>query len=445
MSSKNECCTVEAYHGSEAWYPNLRHIRLFDAASAFGSLSRAAAEVHISQPAATQAISRLELQFGVQLLVRTSSGIELTERGLIVGNRFRRALAILRAANHDLARQSKIGKALALDLFETHATITHLRALAAFSASSSFAAAGRLLGQAEASVHRAARQFERIGGVILFEDSSRTLKLTQAGQSLAMQASLFLQEIDWAVEDLREFDGSFGGRVRVGTLPLVRTTVVPRLIAMISERYPHAQIEIADGDYETQMASLRCGRIDLLLGALRIGELEQGLTQQELFQDSLSIIARAGHPLLSKHKVSLDDLRGYAWVVSREGTPTRGIFDRLGLGQCRRAAAALPPIIAGSSVVVRGLLMETDRLTVLSPRQVAHEISTGLLCVVPFELDGATRAIGVTVRSNWQPTALQSAVMETIGFITAQEDQRQKGGDRFPPPDLLSICDQQAV
>ena len=39
---------------------NLRHLRAFCEAAALGSISRAAEEVHLSQPAVTQAIAKLE-------------------------------------------------------------------------------------------------------------------------------------------------------------------------------------------------------------------------------------------------------------------------------------------------------------------------------------------------------------------------------------------------
>lgn len=403
----------DAFGGGFA-YPNLRHVRLFEKAAACGSLSRAAADVHVSQPAATQAISRLESQFGVQLLVRASSGISLTDRGAIVVNRFRRALGLLRRANQDLARQSRVGKVPAPDLLETHATVAHLRALSAFADAGSFSGAGRLLDQAESSVHRAARQFERIGSVPLFEEQSRHLRLTPTGRMLAVHASLFLDEIVCAHEELREYEGSFAGRLRIGTLPLVRTTILPRVIARICEAFPDAAFEVNDGDYVSQLAALKAGRIDMLVGALRPDNADPALQQEELFRDTLCVIAGRGHPLLAQEKVARDDLARFPWIVSREGTPTRAIFDRLALSRPGDLDQPAVPVVAGSSVIVRGLLLETDRLTILSPHQMEHEIAAGLLGIVPYRLDNTERAIGLTVRQGWQPTALQRAVMEQL-------------------------------
>jgi DNA-binding transcriptional LysR family regulator len=60
----------------------LREVRAFIAVVEEGGLSAAARRLHLSQPAISQTISALERQLGVQLLVRSSSGVRATEAGL---------------------------------------------------------------------------------------------------------------------------------------------------------------------------------------------------------------------------------------------------------------------------------------------------------------------------------------------------------------------------
>ncbi|WP_246226239.1 LysR family transcriptional regulator [Chelativorans xinjiangense] len=393
--------------------PNLRHVRLFDAAIASSSLSRAAEKVHISQPAASQAISRLEKLFGGPLLDRQGAGVFPTERGAILARRARRSLELLRAASVSLARQSRIGKGLAVDLLEVHATSTQLRALAAFAEAGTFQGAARLLGQAEPSVQRAARQVERIGGVPLFDGAYRALHLTPAGLTLASHAHLILREFESALEEVREYEGTFDGRVIVGTLPLVRTRIIPSAIARLCASRPRATVEILDGDYDSLIRALLIGKIDLLVGALRRGAVGKGLVEETLFSDGVSIIGRADHPLVHKRTVTYEDLAGYPWVLPRQGTPTRAIFNAL--------AENFPPqwrwngaVVTGSLIAVRGILMQTDRLTILSRQQIEYDEKAGLLKVIPFALPQSERPIGMTARSDWQPTALQRDFVDAL-------------------------------
>lgn len=398
-------------------YPNLRHIRLFAHAVETNSLSRAAEAVRVSQPAASQAISKLEAYYGGALFERRGTGVSPTPRGLAVAARADRALGLLRDANLRLARHSRIGRSLAQDLLETHATIAHLRAIAAFAQTGSFSAAARRLEQAEPSVQRAARELERIGGIALF-DGRQVVRLTPAGSMLAGAASLILRELESAQEEIREIDGRFDGRVVVGTLPMVRTSIVPRAIAAWTGVRPEASIEILDGSYDSLINGVLIGDVDMLVGALRENPAPKGLVQETLFVDGLSIVARSGHPLQDAARIGYDDLSRYPWIVPRRGTPTRSIFDgiaeRFGL-----ETSGFGLVETGSLVALRGLLLESDRLTILSPRQAAYEVRTGLLTVLPVELPRTERPIGVTTRSGWKPTRLQAEFLEALRRVSA--------------------------
>jgi LysR family transcriptional regulator, regulator for genes of the gallate degradation pathway len=398
-------------------YPNLRHIRLLTHALRLNSLSRAADTVGISQPAASQAISGLENHFGGQLFERRANGVFATQRGRLVVARATRVMELLRQAAAKLARQAAPRRAAAPELIETHVTIAHLRALAAFGQSGGFSAAARQLGQAEPSVQRAARELERVCAAPLFEGRPQAVRLTPAGQALAGSAGLALKELESALQEVAELDGRFDGHVVIGVLPLMRTRIVPRALAAWCRRRPGASIEILDGPYDALIHRLGMGGIDMVVGALRESP-PRGFVQETLFEDGLAIAARAGHPLLAMEEVSRGDLAAYPWVLPRQGTPTRAIFD------CFAAEAGLADagrglIETSSLVAIRGILMETDRLTILSPRQIVYERETGLLDIIPVELPHTERPIGVTTRQGWKPTILQREFLEALRAAVA--------------------------
>jgi len=60
---------------------NLELYRVFYTVAKCGSLTRAAEELYISQPAVSQSIKQLEIQLGVTLFNRNHRGMELTEQG----------------------------------------------------------------------------------------------------------------------------------------------------------------------------------------------------------------------------------------------------------------------------------------------------------------------------------------------------------------------------
>ncbi len=397
--------------------PNLRHLRLLVATVAKGSLTRAADHVHISQPAASQAMARLADVFGARLLERAGNRIVPTPEGRIVAHRAGRALAHLSEAGRRLSRaQRGTNGGLTADLLERHATMPQLKALAAFAEAGSFSGAARALGQTEPSIQRASREVERIAGVALFDGSFRALRLTPAGETLSRHAALMLKEVAAAQAELREREGRFDGRLVVGTLPLVRTRIVPEAVVALTARYPEAQIEIVDGPYEQLAQSLRMGTCDLLVGALREGSVAPGLDEEVLFRDGLAIVARAGHPLADR-RLTGSDLAGYPWVLPRRDTPSRAILDRLMQGWGLDAppqAGGRGHVETGSLVALRGILTASDALTILSPRQIEVELDAGLLAVLDLALPPTDRPIGVSTLAGWQPTALGLAFLEEL-------------------------------
>ena len=60
---------------------NFRHLKFFVATAESGQVSRAAAQLSISQSAVTNAVKELEAELGAPLFVRSAQGMEMTEAG----------------------------------------------------------------------------------------------------------------------------------------------------------------------------------------------------------------------------------------------------------------------------------------------------------------------------------------------------------------------------
>ncbi|MGW3963786.1 LysR family transcriptional regulator [Amycolatopsis sp. NPDC005003] len=87
----------------------IRELRAFVAVVEAGAMSKAARQLHLSQPALSQTITALERRLGVQLLVRTSTGVQVTDAGTTLLGEARAVLARHDQALAAMARHTADG------------------------------------------------------------------------------------------------------------------------------------------------------------------------------------------------------------------------------------------------------------------------------------------------------------------------------------------------
>ncbi|SFR18555.1 LysR family transcriptional regulator [Poseidonocella sedimentorum] len=379
---------------------NIRHFRVVLAVAESGSLTRAAALCNISQPAVSQALHNLEGQSGGDLFARTRRGVFPTERGELLCHRLRRALAHLDPGLDAVSPRLK-------------PTLTHaqLQALAAVVEAENFSLAAKRLNLAQPTVHRAVAQVERAAGRELFLRAAHGLVPTPQARTLARALRLFGSELEQAEAELSTFDGREAGRIAIGALPLSRSVLLPQALTELRKSHPRLPIEINDGPYEDLLPGLLRGDLDFIVGALRVPAPIAEVVQEPLFTDALAFVARPNHPLVGR-PLRLDALTGCQWVVPRPGSPSRGQFDAYFASR-----AIAPPeslIECGSILFMRELLHAGEFIGCISETQAEAEIAKGMLARLDVAGDWPGRAIGLTVRKDWEPTPEQALLLDLL-------------------------------
>lgn len=389
--------------------PKLRALRAIAAVAEFGSTSQAAVALHLTQPAVSQAIRRLEDMVGEPLFTRVPNGLYPTDLGVRFADRITRAFAHLTAAEQELLLP--MGKTEPRRL-STLATIVHLRAVILTVETGSLTLAAERLSVSQPSVNRAIRDLETLWGTPLFERTPRGMVASRDAIGLARYAGLVLAELQQAVQELREERGVMDGSIAIGCLPLARAQILPRAVLAVLRDYPDARIRIVDGPYNDLLHELRRGTLDIILGALRLPPPTPDIVQEALFSEPLAIIVRRDHPIASLPHPTPQALAQLDWIVAAPGAPARQQFERL----FTHAGLPVPTrlIECGSLIATRALVLGSDRGVLLSESQVGHEVATGHLIALPLPLAGSERPIGITTRLGWKPTLLQAAFLDRL-------------------------------
>ncbi len=399
-------------HGLRRNKLNIRHLRAFREVAKYKSISKASSHVHLSQPAITQAIAKLELIVGVELFDRHGNGMFPTEPGKLFLNRTVRALNYIKEGAKLAIEVAATRKSNGFANFDQLVTSAQLNSLLAIASAGNFSLGARLISISQPSLHRAARDLERLCGLTLYNKTRTGIELTNAASHLAQQVRLAFCELEQGLEEIENWRGGDAGRIVIGTMPLARAFVLPHAINALLKTKPEVDVNVIDGPYNDLLHGLRHGEIDVLVGALRDPLPIDDVIQENLFSDTLTIAARAGHPLLNKRGLKLADLAEYAWIVPRAQTPTRACYDNLFADT--ETGKPSHVIEASSLVLIRGLLLGSDRLTIISSHQISHEVENGLLQSLNFDMDSTSRKIGITLRKSWHPTLTQSLFLNLL-------------------------------
>lgn len=391
---------------------NLRHLHAFREVALQGSISAAARSVHLTQPAVTQAVAQIEDHFCARLFTRSSTGMQLTPAGEICSERIGRALRALLEGVVELRGNGSRDPGKLTHIVHGMRT-AQLRALTAIARHRNFTVAARSSQMAQPTIHRAARELERLLEVPLFEKTSYGIVPTSGAEYLARRAGVAFAELEQARAEIATLNGTEQGRTVVGSCPMAQHPfLIPEALIEFTLKCPEHGISIINGTYEHLVAALRIGETDFLLGPLRGSDLPHDVVEEHLFDDPLGIIVRADHPLARRKRLATADLSRYPWIAPRKGAPLRSDFDSL--FQLADVPAPQRPIECNSLSSARAFLLASNRMMLVSPHHFRDELQAGTLAIIAHPVDPVVRPMGLIMRREWRPTTTQAGLLEVI-------------------------------
>lgn len=128
---------------------------------------------------------------------------------------------------------------LPLAELDAFATIARLR---------SFRAAGKLRGVSASSLSEAMRRLEAQLGVRLFNRTTRSVTLTDAGERLLERLTPGLAEIETALDAINSFRDRPAGRLRLNVPGIVARNILPDIASRFLAAYPEIILEVSVND-----------------------------------------------------------------------------------------------------------------------------------------------------------------------------------------------------
>lgn len=189
-----------------------------------------------------------------------------------------------------------------------------------------FSKAAQRLCITQGTISQQIRQLESEIGTGLFERTSHSVELTEAGAGLLQYAHKTLEAAHETLDVARDLRKGLRGELNIGVTHsfknLLRSTVREFL-----RQYPGVKLNICYGTATELLQMLRERRLDFFTAfkpAARYDDVES----TPLFESRLAVIMRRAHPLSDRSSLSMDDLRRYRIALPSGALQARKAFDR---------------------------------------------------------------------------------------------------------------------
>jgi DNA-binding transcriptional LysR family regulator len=158
------------------------------------------------------------------------------------------------------------------------------------------------------------RQFEEELGAPLFERSSRSVRLTPAGEALLPEARELLERAQSAAELARRVANGEEGRLRVTFVRPMLDAGLPEAIRAYRNASPRVRLELVEMNTREQLDELRAGQAQL--GFVRLYEHElDGLETALILREPYVVALPIEHRLARKPRIALRDLQGEPLII----------------------------------------------------------------------------------------------------------------------------------
>jgi DNA-binding transcriptional LysR family regulator len=255
--------------------------------------------------------------------------------------------------------------------------LTTLRIFLAVAEERSFSRAAAKVHRTQPAVSQAVKRLEDELGEQLFDRSSKSGTLTDAGRVLQNYGQRLVRLAEEAESAMRELRDLRRGRVLIGANEAAIHTLLP-LMARFRQKVPDIAVDVRRVPARQIAVEVQQGSLDF--GALTFRPAEEGLLEVAVGSDELVLLMPPSHPFAKRRHVSMEDVASEPVVAHNDPSPARERVLRL----FEEHQIALNMVISLPSLDGIKRAVELKLGVALLPRRCAiTEIASGRLVAVP--------------------------------------------------------------
>ncbi|MED4586000.1 LysR family transcriptional regulator [Brevibacillus choshinensis] len=292
----------------------------------------------------------------------------------------------------------------------------------------SFTRAAEVLGYAQSSVTTQIQNLETEFGVTLFERWGRKIRLTHAGEALLGYSDQVLAILDEAKGNFSE-QAQMAGTLSIGTVESLAAFYLPPFLQKFRKEQPRMRMQLHPGICHDLRQGVKEGKYDFAF-VLDWMQDHPELTNMNLGEEKLVVVAAPDHPLTKKERVEAKDFSGESWIFTEAGCSYRSIMEAV----LRDAEATIDMTLEFGSLEAIKQCVSYDLGIALVPYiAVAEEAKNGTLAILPFS-HPEVRVYRQLIyhKKKWMSQAL-------LYFLELLTNENQKNNHEFPTKNVENM------
>lgn len=271
-----------------------------------------------------------------------------------------------------------------------------------------FTRAAEELHVAQSALSHQVRRLEAELGTELFERTSRSVVVTEAGEAVVARARSVLAQVDGVRDEIDELRGLVRGRVSVGaTLPAGELDV-PALLVRFSEAFPGIEVDLHEGTAGDMRRFLAEDRVDAAFSLLAEDPPPEIEVERLSEEEVVAAFPFGAGP--DRERVSAAELGRYALVTPRGGSAIKQALDEF----FARAGQSLRISLESGDPFLLRCLVSTGFGAAVLPASLTHREGP------PIDVRGLRPPVRLPASLLWRKRRHQSpAARAFIEFVRA--------------------------
>lgn len=261
----------------------------------------------------------------------------------------------------------------------------------------SYTKAAQQLNISQPALTRSVQLLEGRLNSTLFLRTSNGVEMTEDGATLFRHASLILNSMHAAREELLASAKGGYGEVRIGLASLFTNMLADHSVSecVATDSQFHASIQV--GLYEQMERSLKDGALDVVISTSTEIEVRKDLKFEPLCEVAAGIVSGNNHPLANNNNLSMLEIRNADWVTLNQPHMEdflSSFFAQSGL------AAPKSRVRSSSLQMLRNIVRQQRLIGFLPLHWIKDDLAAGNLRVLSVPGTPIRRMAGIITRRN---------------------------------------------